>query len=96
MAFKKKPYRVIICGANRDKKVYIPRPPTYATHVYLQIGNRKAIVPIVDFDVLWDSSGWFHYLRMDKNRKVLETYEDKWYWNGRNVEGIEELIKKDT
>ena len=90
MAFTKKPYKVI----GKDKKIHIPRPPDHATHVHLKIGNRKAIVPIVDFDVLWDSSGWFHYLRMDKNRKVVETYKGKWYWTGRFVKGIEKLLDK--
>jgi len=90
MAFKKKLYKIV----GKDKKIHIPRPPTDATHVHLQIGKRKAIVPIVDFEVLWDSGGWFHYLRMDKSRKVIETYKGKWFWTGRVVKGIEKLLDK--
>ncbi len=85
----KKPYKVV----GKEQKIHIPQPPDRATHVYLQVGNRKAIVPIVDFDVLWDSDGWFHYLRCDKNLKVLETYKGKWYWTGKYVKGIEKLLE---
>ena len=91
MAFKPKATLTI----GKDKKIIIPRPPNHSTHVYLKVGNRKAIVPIKDFDVLLGVDGWFHYLRQDNKGKITQEDDQESYWNGRNVEGIEELIKKD-
>ena len=42
----KKAYKVV----GKDKKIHIPQPPAKASHVHLQVGNRKAVVPIEDFD----------------------------------------------
>ena len=92
MAFKPKATLTI----GKDKKIIIPRPPNHSTHVYLKVGNRKAIVPIKDFDVLLGVDGWFHYLRQDNKGKITQEDDKEWYRNGRNVEGIEELIKKDA
>tara|TARA_B110000196_G_C20452155_1_gene345483 strand:- start:210 stop:479 length:270 start_codon:yes stop_codon:yes gene_type:complete len=89
MSRPRKPYKVI----GKDKKIHIPQPPTRATHVHLQVGNRKAVVPIIDFDVLLGSDGWFHYVRCDKNMKVVESFDGEWFWNGRTVKGIEKLLK---
>jgi hypothetical protein len=36
-------------------------------------------------------SGDFNYIRMDKKGKVHEEYKDFWYWDGYQVEGIEDL-----
>jgi len=89
MPFKKKAYKVV----GKDKKIHIPRPPAHATHVWLQCNStQKAIVPIQDFDTLWDASGWFHYVRCDKSLKIKETYKDKWFWTGRFVKGIDKLL----
>ena len=86
----KKAYKIV----GKDKKIHIPQPPAKATHVHLQVGNRKAVVPIDDFDTLWDCDGWFHFLQCDKNLKVKERYEEKeWFWTGRFVKGIEKLLE---
>tara|TARA_Y100000593_G_C4210658_1_gene286650 strand:+ start:243 stop:524 length:282 start_codon:yes stop_codon:yes gene_type:complete len=87
-----KPKATLTIG--KEKKIIIPRPPNHSTHVYLQVGNRKAVVPIKDFDVLWGVSGWFHYLRQDNKGKITQEHDDEWYWNGYNVEGIENLLEK--
>ena len=96
MAFK--PKATITIG--KDKKIIIPRPPNHSTHVYLKVEENgrklKAVVPIKDFDVLWGQDGWFHYLRQDNKGKITQEHKEEWYWDGHNVEGIEELIKKDA
>ena len=89
MPRQKKPYKVV----GKDKKIHIPQPPSRATHVWLQVGNRKAIVPIEDFDTLWTVNGWFHFCRCDKNMKVLEEYDAEWFWTGKVVKGIEKLLE---
>ena len=89
MRFQKKAYKIV----GKDKKIHIPRPPSNATHVWLQCNKKqKAIVPIQDFDTLWGVNGWFHYIRADKNIKVKETYKGKWFWTGRFVKGIDKLL----
>ena len=77
--------------------------------IYLQIENHtkskylirsKEItiidIPIKDFDVFWGQDGWFHYLRQDNKGKISKRHDEEWFWNGRVVEGIEELLKKDV
>jgi len=91
MPFKKKSFLKV--GPN--KNIIIPRPPTHATHVHINVGSKKAVVPVRDFDVLYGVDGWFHFIRKDKKGKVIQKYDGEWYWNGRNVEGIEDLIKDD-
>ena len=82
----------------KDKKIIIPRPPNHSTHVYLRVEENgkkmKAIVPIRDFDVLWGQDGWFHFLRQDNKGKISKEYDKEWFWNGYEVEGIEDLKKK--
>ena len=82
----------------KDKKIIIPRPPNHSTHVHLRVEENgkkmKAIVPIKDFEVLWGQDGWIHYLRQDNKGKVSQEHDKEWYWNGYEVEGIEDLKKK--
>ena len=78
--------------AKEGDEIIIPRPPPHSTHVHLQIGNRKAVVPIKDFDVLWGSAGKFHFLRMQNNGKITQTHKKKWSWDGETVKGMEALL----
>lgn len=97
MPFKKKPYLRV---GNLNSPIFIPRPPSRATHVHLECvdertgAKQRATLPIRDFDCLDGTAGEFHYLRMDKSRKVIEKYPDKYQWDGKKVEGIEDLIKE--
>ncbi|MAH44944.1 hypothetical protein CMI37_03895 [Candidatus Pacearchaeota archaeon] len=94
MPFKRKP--VVTVGVG-DWKVSVPNPPKHATHARLvcdkdplEKGRAKiAVLPIADIKCFEGVSGWFQYIRMNKQRKVLEEYTGEWYWNGREVEGIE-------
>jgi len=98
--FKAKPYKKV----GKDMwEVYIPYPPKHATHAVLTCFNdtydngspKTATVPIQDFGVFKGVSGEFHYVRMDNRKKLKETYEGKWYWNGKNVPEIYSLIDQD-
>ena len=98
--FKKK--AVVTVGRN-DWAVEVPRPPKHATHARMVLHDeydhkgrpKVATLPIEDFGCFKGVSGDFYYLRMDKKRKVVQEWnKDSWYWNGRQVEGIEELRDK--
>ena len=94
MQFKRKP--VVTVGSG-DWKVRVPNPPKHATHARLvcendtyESGNPKsAVLPLSDFKCFTGVFGWFKYIRMDKKGKVHEEFEDTWYWNGKEVEGID-------
>ena len=87
--FKAKPYLKV----SKDKDIYIPRPPRYATHAILETDcGRKACVAIKDFDTLWGTSGYFTFARFDSKMKLKEEYKEQWYWTGTYVDGIEELL----
>ncbi|MAH51911.1 hypothetical protein CMI37_39200 [Candidatus Pacearchaeota archaeon] len=96
MPFKRKPTRIVGKG---DWAVELPTPPKYATHACLTCFNqtyengtpKKATQPINDFGCFKGVSGDFSYLRMDNKRKIKEEYEGTWYWDGEQVEGIEDL-----
>ena len=98
MPFKRKPYKKV---GTKEWEVYIPTPPKFATHARLTLlddlkGNGKpkvATLPIQDFGCFRGVSGDFSYIRMNKQRKILEIYSGKWYWNGVEVDGIDELMK---
>ena len=98
MPFKRKP---VVTVGKKDWEVRVPNPPKHATHarlvaeggVYHDGRHRVATLPIPDFKCFEGVCGWFHYIRMDKRGKVHEEYEDKWFWNGKEVEGIEDLMK---
>ena len=88
MPFKKKSYKMI-----RDIKV--PRPPYGATHIMLKCADgRGAMVAIKDIDTLIGTSGSIHYAHLNlKNRKLIKEFNEKYNWNGREVEeliGVEE------
>ena len=98
MPFKKKPYKKV---GKKDWEVCIPTPPKFATHARLTCFNqtydngtpKTATMPIQDFGCFRGVSGDFSYIRMNKQRKILEIYSGKWYWNGVEVDGIDELMK---
>lgn len=98
--FKKK--AVITVGRN-DWAVEVPRPPKHATHARMVLHDeydhkgrpKTATLPIDDFGCFKGVSGDFYYLRMDNKRKIVQEWDkDFWHWNGRQVEGIEELRDK--
>lgn len=94
MSFKRKP--VVTVGAG-DWRVSVPNPPKHATHARLVCDDqlydsgkpKVAVLPLADFKCFEGVYGWFQYVRMDKNRKLIEEYDGTWYWNGQAVEGIE-------
>jgi hypothetical protein len=96
MPFQAKPYIKVGKPAN----TFIPRPPKHATHARMSCYDhlacngqpKTATLPIRDFDCFAGVSGDFYYIRMDKKGKVHEEYEGTWYWNGRCVPEIQELI----
>ena len=91
--FKPKPYIEV---GTKDWRVTIPRPPKNATHARLECrdycydnGNPKfAIVPIKDFACFRGVVGNFNYIRKDQKGKIHKEYEQVWFWNGQEVEGI--------
>ena len=97
MPFKAKP--VVTVGKN-DWAVRVPRPPKHATHArltlrddYMENGKAKqSTLPIQDFGCFKGVSGHFEYIRMDKNKKVLEEYEGSWYWNRYRVDDLDLII----
>ena len=94
MAFKRKP--VVTVGSG-DWKVKVPNPPKHATHARLDFDNqlkdngkpKVAVLPLSDFKCFQGVYGWFQYIRMNNQKKVLEEYDGTWYWNGMQVEGID-------
>ena len=96
MPFKAKPTKVVGRG---DWAVEVPRPPKHATHARITCFNqtydngtpKTVTLPIQDFGTLMGVSGDFSYIRMNRQRKVLEEYTGTWYWDGKQVEGIEDL-----
>lgn len=90
--FKKKP--VIKVGA-KEWQVLIPRPPDHATHAELKCDDgKKATMPLKDFGCFKGVTGWFTYLRMDNRGKISKKHKQKWYWDGKQVEGIEKLMEE--
>ena len=100
MPFKKK---LVVTVGTKDWRVTIPRPPKFATHAVLTCLNqtyengepKTATLPIQDFGCFKGVNGNFSFIRMNKNRRILEEYEGVWYWDGEKVEGIEELEKNE-
>ena len=99
MPFEAKPYVKV----GKPKNVFIPRPPKHATHAVMKCVDptasdqtpKAATLPIKDFDCFMGVSGDFHYVRMDNKRKLKEKYKGKWYWDGRCVPEIQDLINED-
>ena len=90
MAFKKKPYLKV---GKKDWQVVIPRPPAHSTHADLRTDcGKKSVQPLDNFGCFKGVSGWFTYIRMDNKGKIHQKHKKKWYWNGKNVEGIEKLM----
>ena len=95
---KFKPRPVIKVGT-KDWETLIPRPPKHATHAKMVCHNqtydngspKTATLPLQDFGCFQGVSGDFNYIRMDRKGKVSEEYDGTWYWNGTQVEGIEDL-----
>tara|TARA_B100000131_G_scaffold323091_1_gene379757 strand:+ start:1287 stop:1559 length:273 start_codon:yes stop_codon:yes gene_type:complete len=82
MPFEKKPYRKI-------GDIYIPRPPTGATHIYFKCDSGgKATVAIKDVDTLCGVSGLINFLKLDNKNKVVKKFEKQYNWNGEEVEGL--------
>jgi hypothetical protein len=96
MPFKAKP---VVKVGKGDWQVEVPRPPKHATHARMTCVDpfssdkspKVATLPIQDFGCFRGVSGDFCYIRMNKSRKILEEYNGEWFWNGRAVEGIENL-----
>ena len=96
MPFKPKP---VVKVGKGDWQVEVPRPPRHATHARMtclndlkENGKPKVVtLPIQDFGCFKGVRGTFSYVRMDRNRKLLEEYDGEWTWNGAEVEGIENL-----
>mgnify|MGYP001188563828 CR=1 FL=1 len=94
MPFKRK---AVVTVGSKDWAVQVPNPPKRATHARMTLDTyfkdngtpKVATLPIQDFGCFKGVSGDFQYIRMDKHKKVLEEYDGSWYWNGRQVEGIE-------
>ena len=88
MPFEKKPY---IKVGTKDWQGIIPRPPAHATHAELKCDDdgKKAVLRLADFGCFKGVSGWFTYLRRDNKGKVAKRHRQKWYWNGKNVEGLD-------
>tara|TARA_Y100000310_G_scaffold270344_1_gene284110 strand:- start:2 stop:298 length:297 start_codon:yes stop_codon:yes gene_type:complete len=82
-----------------DWAVEVPRPPKFATHARMTLLNdlkdngkpKVATLLIQDFGCFKGVSGDFCYIRMNKQKKLLEEYDGLWQWNGSSVEGIEKL-----
>lgn len=97
MPFKRKP---VVTVGTKDWAVEIPNPPKHATHARLTLdcdfkdnGDPKvATLPIQDFGCFKGVSGHFEYIRMDKNKKVLEEYKGSWYWNRYRVDDLDLII----
>lgn len=97
MPFEKKSY---IKVGTRDWETIIPRPPRHATHARMICYNqtyengepKTAVLPLQDFGCFQGVSGDFNYIRMDKKGKIHEEYKDTWYWDGKQVSGIDELM----
>ena len=82
MPFKKKPYRKV-------GDIYLPRPPTGATHVFFQSKDRKkATVTIKDVDTLLGSVGTIKYLKLNNKNKLVKRFDDEYSWNGEGVDGL--------
>ena len=94
--FKPKP---VITVGTKDWRTAIPRPPKHATHARMlcidplvrNCTPKHATLPIQDFGCFKGVSGDFSYIRMDKRGKVHEEYEGEWYWDGKEVDGINDL-----
>ncbi len=83
MPFKKKPYKKV-------GDVYLPRPPTGATHILFQTPSKKgkATVAIKSVDTLFGSVGTIKYLKLDHKNKVVKTHDKEYPWDGKEVEGF--------
>ena len=96
MPFKPKP---VVKVGKGDWQVEVPRPPRHATHARMTCIDSLAVnstpktvtLLIQDFGCFRGVYGTFSYVRMDRNRKLLEEYDGEWTWNGTEVEGIENL-----
>tara|TARA_Y100001973_G_C5205552_1_gene341252 strand:+ start:2974 stop:3279 length:306 start_codon:yes stop_codon:yes gene_type:complete len=100
MPFKKK---AVVKVGTKDWEVLVPRPPNHATHARLVLHDeydekgrpKMATLPIQDFGCFKGVSGDFYYLRMDNKRKIIKEWnKDSWYWNGYEVDGIDELMQQ--
>jgi len=82
MPFKKKPNRKV-------GDIYIPRPPTGATHIFFQNRDKKrATVGIKDVDTLLGSVGTIKYVKLDHKNKLVKTFDEEYNWDGEQVKGL--------
>jgi len=82
MPFKKKSYRKI-------GDIYIPRPPTGATHILFRTSDKKrATVAIKSVDTLLGSVGTIKYLKLDHKNKLVKTFDKEYNWDGEKVKGL--------
>lgn len=85
MPFKKKPYRKV-------GDIYLPRPPTGATHILFRTDDRKrATVAIKDVETLLGSVGIIKFLKLNNKNKLVKTYEEEYRWDGHEVEELKGL-----
>ena len=96
MPFKPKP---VVTVGRGDWAVEVPRPPKFATHVVLTMDTefkdngkpKHSTQRIDDFGAFKGVSGTFSYLRMDNRGRVHENHKESWYWDGKSVDGIEDI-----
>jgi len=82
MPFEKKPYRKV-------GDIYLPRPPTGATHIFFEDSDRKrATVAIKDVDTLLGSAGTIKYLKLNNKNKLVKKFESEYAWDGKKIEGL--------
>jgi len=85
MPFEKKPYKKV-------GNIYLPRPPTGATHILFQSYDKKrATVAIKDVDTLRGSVGTIKFLKLSNKNKLVKTFEKEYCWDGHRVEELKGL-----
>ena len=86
----------VVTVGTKEWQVDIPRPPKRATHARIVLHNevdhkgspKEATLPIQDFGCFKGVSGDFSYLRLDRNRKIVEEWDEYWHWSGFKVENL--------
>ena len=83
MPFKKKSYRKI-------GDIYVPRPPTGATHILFQTPDKKgkATVVIKSIDTLLGSIGTIKYLKLNSRKKLVKAFDEEYHWDGKKVKKL--------
>ena len=82
MPFEKKPHRKV-------GDIYLPRPPTGATHILFKTFDKKrATVAIKDVDTLLGSVGTIKYLKLNNKNKLVKTFDNEYGWDGEKIKGL--------